>query len=67
MSVLSDITSVIGLVTIAKELADKLKNLELKEIIVDLQRNDERQLYFPPVLPHPKMLPSGGPFFPHFQ
>jgi hypothetical protein len=37
MSVLSDITSVIGLATKAKELADKLKNLELKEVIVDLQ------------------------------
>jgi hypothetical protein len=33
----SEITGVIGLVQKAKELADKLKNLELKEVIVDLQ------------------------------
>lgn len=37
MGVVSDITSVIGLVTKAKQLADELKNLELKEVIVDLQ------------------------------
>jgi hypothetical protein len=37
MSIVSDITSVIGLVQKAKQLADQLANLELKEIIVDLQ------------------------------
>ena len=37
MSVLSDITGVIGLVQKAKQLADQLKSLELKEVIVDLQ------------------------------
>jgi hypothetical protein len=37
MGVISDITSVIGLVKKAKQLADELKNLELKEVIVDLQ------------------------------
>jgi hypothetical protein len=34
---MGNIGSVIGLVSKAKELADKLKNLELKEVIVDLQ------------------------------
>jgi hypothetical protein len=37
MSILSDITSVIGLVQKAKQLADQLRSLELKEVIVDLQ------------------------------
>lgn len=37
MGVVSDVTSVIGLVKKAKELADELKNLELKGVIVDLQ------------------------------
>jgi hypothetical protein len=37
MSVLSDITSVISLAGKAKQLADQLKNLELKEVIVDMQ------------------------------
>ena len=37
MSVISDITSVIGLATKAVELADQLKNLDLKAIIVDLK------------------------------
>jgi hypothetical protein len=34
---MSDISSIIGLVTKARELADHLKNLELKGVIVDLQ------------------------------
>ena len=37
MSIAGDITSVISLVGKAKTLADQLKNLELKEVIVDLQ------------------------------
>jgi hypothetical protein len=37
MSIMGDIGRVIGLVSKAKEIADKLKNLELKEVIVDLQ------------------------------
>ena len=37
MGIISDISSVIGLAKKAKELADELKNLELKGVIVDLQ------------------------------
>jgi hypothetical protein len=37
VSIVTDISSVIGLVGKAKQLADELKNLELKEVIVDLQ------------------------------
>ena len=37
VGIMSDITSVIGLVQKAKQLADDLKNLEMKEIVVDLQ------------------------------
>jgi hypothetical protein len=37
MGVIGDITPVIGLVQKATMLADELKNLELKEVIVDLQ------------------------------
>jgi hypothetical protein len=37
MGVVSDISSVIGLATKAVELADQLKNLDLKAIIVDLK------------------------------
>src|SRR5260370_39271767 len=37
MSILGDITGAIGLVKQAKELADQLKNLELKSVIVELQ------------------------------
>lgn len=37
MSIVGDITGVITLVGKAKALADQLKNLELKEVIVDLQ------------------------------
>lgn len=37
MSILGDVSGVIGLVKKAKELADELKNIELKTVIVDLQ------------------------------
>jgi hypothetical protein len=37
VNIMETITGVIGMVGKAKELADKLKNLELKEVIVDLQ------------------------------
>ncbi len=37
MSILADIGSAINLVKQAKDLADQLKNLELKAVIVDLQ------------------------------
>ena len=37
MGIVSEISGVIGLAQKAKQLADDLKNLELKEVIVDLQ------------------------------